>query len=938
MISGFTVGCRFLSSLQQSQSSIVVCRLALLCRAKVFFAYLWMLSVRRSFLSIACCLWLAASLLADDQRPAATDSSRLGTDLCFDRKGRPKACPESPPQTEDQKRATQKQDGEKEKTEPPSGVTPKAEERELQTAGRDLLRDQKWLWTSPLRLRENDLLWLLPVAAGTVVMIGSDTAIERHLPQGTSTINRSKTFSDFGVATFAGASAGAYFWGRFSANDHLRETGLLSAEAAVDSLVATEIIKPISGRQRPLEGNGQGHWFDGGASFPSEHSAAAWSVATVMAGQYPGWMTKLLAYGGAAAVSAARVTSFEHFTSDVVVGSALGWYMGNHVLGRATDNGERQREMARLGTFERSPETRESSRRTSKNMGSPYVPLDSWVYPAFDRLIAFGYVKSGFAGLRPWTRMECARLLAEAGEEMVLLPVPLAVGSGSPPPPYRAKEKERRESEAHSIYGALNVEFARERALLENGGRNLSAQVESAYTSVTGISGQPLTDGFHFGQTIINDFGRPYQEGVNNVTGMSGSATAGPVVFYMRGEYQYAPSAPAMPLAARQFIAQADLGLPILPPNSPVSATNRFEFLDSYAGLTVSNWELTFGRQSLWWGPGLGGPMLFSDNAEPIMMLRLNRVSPFKLPSILGWLGPIRVELFLGQLAGSQFVLSPSGLIGQWGHSLDPQPYINGQKFSFKPTPNFEFSVSRTSIYGGPGYPLTLDTLARSVFSGGNSLAGSPNKPGDRRSGVDFTYRIPKLRNWLTFYADGFTDDEFSPIAYPDRSAWRAGMYLARVPWVSKLDLRAEGVYTDNPIGGAVGPGFYYYDGTWRTGYRNAGNLIGSWIGRAGQGAQAWATYHFTPKNDVQVSFRHQKVSADWIQPPLPSAPNIGALEGGTLADFGVRADYWVRPRMSIAGSVQYEKWTFPVLAATQQSNIVTTVQLTYWPSQHSRD
>jgi len=52
--------------------------------------------------------------------------------------------------------------------------------------------------------------------------------------------------------------------------------------------------------------------------------------------------------------------------------------------------------------------------------------------------------------------------------------------------------------------------------------------------------------------------------------------------------------------------------------------------------------------------------------------------------------------------------------------------------------------------------------------------AGAPDKPGDRRSGFDFSYRLPKLRNWLTFYGDGFTDDEISPLGYVDRSAWLA--------------------------------------------------------------------------------------------------------------------------------------------------------------------
>jgi len=56
--------------------------------------------------------------------------------------------------------------------------------------------------------------------------------------------------------------------------------------------------------------------------------------------------------------------------------------------------------------------------------------------------------------------------------------------------------------------------------------------------------------------------------------------------------------------------------------------------LDDVVELAVLVW-----KQSLWWGPGDGGPMMFSDNAAPINMFRVNRVAPLKLPSILGWLG-----------------------------------------------------------------------------------------------------------------------------------------------------------------------------------------------------------------------------------------------------------------------------------------------------------
>ena len=49
-------------------------------------------------------------------------------------------------------------------------------------------------------------------------------------------------------------------------------------------------------------------------------------------------------------------------------------------------------------------------------LGSPYIPVDSWVYPAVLRLYSLGYVDSVFLGLRPWTRTSVVHMLEEAGD------------------------------------------------------------------------------------------------------------------------------------------------------------------------------------------------------------------------------------------------------------------------------------------------------------------------------------------------------------------------------------------------------------------------------------------------------------------------------------------------------------------------------------------
>jgi Capsule assembly protein Wzi/PAP2 superfamily len=768
---------------------------------------------------------------------------------------------------------------------------------------RQMLHDQIGLWTSPRRIRLEDATWLIPLGGLTAAMIATDSDMSRPLSNDPNTLLRYRHISDYGVGAMAGVAGGAYLFGLTTHNEHQRETGFLSGESALDSVIIVEAMKYVTGRERPGTNDSRGRFWQGGTSLPSTHAAVAWSVAGVLAHEYPSPFVRFLAYGAATAVSASRIQAKQHFPSDALIGSALGWLVGEYVYGQHHDPALQGRDWSVPAV-----RSERSAHWDARNMASPYVPLDSWIYPSLERLIALGYIATGFKDMRPWTRMACAQLVLEAQDQI--------------------NEDDPLQAEASQIYRALQTEFSPEVALLD-GGDNVSVRLESAYSRSTEIAGKPLTDGYHFAQTIFNDYGRPDQQGFNNVSGVSGWAEAGPFGGYIRVEYQHAGTGDNLPLAARQAMAQQDFG-PDVPlgvnPDNFVSATtatptlNQAHLLDAYVAMTLSDWQMSYGKQSLWWGPGRGGSMMFTNNADPINMFRVNRVTPFRLPSFLGWLGPMRMEFFVGQLSGYQFVLNASGVIGQWGQSLHPQPIIHGERLSFKPTENLEFGFSRTTDYGGPGYPLTPHSFLRSVFSTTNAPAGSPNKPGDRRSGMDVSYRIPGFRNRLTFYCDGFVEDEYSPLVLPDADAWSAGLYFPRFPKVPKLDFRVEGVYTDPPGKGGKRPGYFYYDSTWLTGYQNAGDLLGSWIGRGGQGAQAWSTYWLTPKNKIEFSFRHQKISNEFVP------------GGGTLVDAGVRADFWLRSIFSVSASVQYEAWTFPVIASNRHNNVTSMVQLAMWP------
>lgn len=756
------------------------------------------------------------------------------------------------------------------------------------------LDDQKELWTSPAKLRLSDTEWLFPLSGITAGLFVTDRDFSKHLSHNPTTISHYKTLSNAGLGALVGSGAGMWLLGHASHNEHWSETGFLAGEAALNSLVAVESFKYSLRRERPYQGDGSGAFFQGrGTSFPSEHAAAAWAVAGVIAHEYPGPLTKIVAYGLASLVDISRVRSRQHFPSDVVVGSVIGNLVAQNVYTRHHDfelGGGEWRSISQIfrGNGDHSP----------ANQGSPYVPLDSWIYPAMDRLAAMGLIDSGFAGMRPWTRKECAGLLGEAEDKVANI--------------------EAESTEAAKLIASLERELRPE--IEGSAGRDNDAfRLESIYSRTEHISGMPITDGYDFAQTQFDDFGRPYGEGWSTVNGVSAYATSGRWVIYARGEVQTAPSNPALPLAAREVIATADMSP--LPPATPEPAVRQATFVDAYVGLMFSNWQLSFGRQSLWWGTGAGTSLELSNNAQPINMFRINRTTPVRLPGILGRLGPMRTEFFLGRLAGHQFIFSPAGLSGQWGQALSDQPFIHGQNISFKPTANFEFGFYRTTIFSGQGYPFTTHALIASLFDTGNAPAGSPDKPGKRTSGLDLSYRLPYLRDWVTLYADGFTYDEFSPIAYPTWSAWHSGLYFSHFPRLPKLDLRVEGVYTDVPkVGGTNEPGTFYFNSTWRSGYTNDGNILGSWVGRGGQGAQAWTNYWFGARNRLQFNFRHQKVSQKFIP------------GGGTLTDVGARGDYWVVPNLGLSVSVQYERWLFPVIQPNASANVSASVGILFDP------
>jgi hypothetical protein len=769
------------------------------------------------------------------------------------------------------------------------------ENRLLSPFLKHLVGDQKTFWTSPLHFQTKDLKWILPGVAVTAAFVATDSWWSKQVPA--NHVATSKKFSDYSAYSFIGLGGATFLLGQMKHDDHLSEAGLLAGEAAINSTAVAYAFKEITQRQRPYQGNEHGDFFGGGTSFPSEHSAIAWSIASVWAHEYPGWFSQFAAYSLASAVTATRVTARQHFPSDAIVGSALGWYFGRQVYRAHHDP-----ELGGSGWGSVFEEKTGEKGRDPNYMASPYVPLDSWIYPALERLIALGYIQSDVLGMRPWTRMACARLLDDAGD--------------------KSSDDGIEDGEAGRTYAALTSEFKTEIGRLD-GDANVGGGVRTVYTRMMGISGTPVRDGYHFGQTIINDYGRPYWTGFNNITGLSADAEAGPVSIYFRGEYEHSPAMPSESTQTLAATAAADFTPPLADGAGKVS---QVELLDSMASVNINNVEVSFGVQSVWLGPGESGALLLSNNAAPFPMLKIDDVAPHKIPGLSRILGPFRTEFFIGQLSGQHWeectassCQSYPGYPDVVGPNILPQPFIHGEKISFQPTPNFEFGMGVTAMFGGPGLPVTFGNFFRTYYVHTQTLV---NNPGKRVSAADFSYRIPGLRDWLTFYLDSMVWDEISPIG-STRAAVNPGIYMPRIPKIPKLELRAEGFNISRAE--EFPPGFVYFNADrYRSGYINNGNLLGSWIGRAGRGGQGWLTYWFSPRNKLQLGYRLQTV-----------APNF--IGGGRLADYSAKSELMIGHNVSISGLLQYEQWNFPELATTPQSNVTGSIQLTVYPTFHLR-
>ena len=537
------------------------------------------------------------------------------------------------------------------------------------------------------------------------------------------------------------------------------------------------------------------------------------------------------------------------------------------------------------------PERNAVAEAAQGTAGSPYIPLDSWIYPVALRLHDLGYLPTLYVGMLPYTRAALAHVLMLSRSDVQMDEI--AFG---------------KEDEAVEIVHRLARELAPE---LE--GRSArQAFVHDEYVRIRAIGGLVLNDSFHVGQTFVNDYGRTYQNGINTILGGNAYATQGRLNVYVRGEYQHAPAAQGYSHALVNYFTSDDgltTGYHSIIPQGTLATTNQFRLINASVSVHLLSHQIGFGRTDRWLGPARGGSLGWSNNAEPVYALFIDRVEPLYLPLLSRLTGPFRYEFFVGSLKG---------------HDTPNSPWVHLEKVSFQPHPDVEFGFTRTVIWGGKDHvPITVGTFVRSFFSPAgvsSAVKFSRSDPGARFSTFDFNYRVPWRDHLFTLYTDSFVHDNVFPVSNPGRAAFRSGLLINRLPHLRRVDLRAEGVYTDLPDSNSVGGNFLYYEGVQRNGYTNRLFLLGDPIGREAKGGNAWLTWHRKPTQELQLEYRTVKAAKDLVPQ--------GTTQHDAIVRFRVRSSR----TLEIEGSMQEEFFKGPAVISGLRRGASATLGIRFYP------
>lgn len=252
-----------------------------------------------------------------------------------------------------------------------------------------------------------------------------------------------------------------------------------------------------------------------------------------------------------------------------------------------------------------------------------------------------------------------------------------------------------------------------------------------------------------------------------------------------------------------------------------------FEIQRAYAVLHVRAMDLEVGRDSIRWGVGRLGNLLFAGNSEPFNLVRLRNSTPVLMPGILNWMGPTSMEAFATRLDGVQLI---------------PNPYLVGSKVSFKPTRALELGIGYTVEFGGDGAPSNSPLLYFGEF-----VTDAKNAT-NRNFIIDARYRFSRLN--IEPYAEILVEDCCDEVVVNPRDMQNLfGVHLPSIDGAGKVDMTLEWVRTNQ---------ITYRHQTFQSGYELRNHIMGHTLGPDGMGVYGEVRYWANADSRLKLSCAYE--------------------------------------------------------------------------------
>jgi len=505
---------------------------------------------------------------------------------------------------------------------------------------------------------------------------------------------------------------------------------------------------------------------------------------------------------------------------------------------------------------------------------SSSVPPDDDAYRLLDKLIAFSLCEPPIRSQRPYPRGEFARMTAEAMSKYA----EMKEGLGEPESFEKYVKRAARMREIGEVIDELKAEFHEE--LVDMGaveGERMRYRVH------------PIEE-FVFYRDYLNS--PPTQIPVNNGRGLI-NAWVNPLGDYDLGRHPTDGYQSAEELVARFQLGKffSAYARPRLEVNFPRQGdlSGDLYIQNAYGTFKAGNFSMKAGRDSMVWGFGERGSLLYSTNPRPLDGIWLTNPEPARLPWYFKYLGRWRYTLYAANL-GPEYARKYA--------------WIAGYKLSLAPARYVEVGFGHAVQIGGEGAPTPSAVDVIGEFFGFRPAGTSGSAPNltNHMFEFDLLLRIPQLRG-VELYGNFALEDKWKSVkkTLTHGMSYLGGLYIPALNNTGSMDLRIEYVHV-NPL--------QYRHSLYADGWTINERLMGTDAGPDANAIHAQFRHTISPKIWYGVTFGWDYRSSDtWVE--LPNRGDIvktvsGPTEQRWRGIFDL--DWRVRPEMKLHFTGGYER------------------------------